>query len=643
MGLRPALIIVAVLALCCAGAFAWTRAPHAERLSRHTSAIASGGSATIVSIVPEPRFIRMNGSAFQWPAHVIIRARSAAERNTGTELARFLAAGGVSASFLNDGGHANVWIEAGAGRVRGVGAEGYDLSASRAGVRIAANSGAGLFYGLQTLEQLSIFGPHGLLTPGALVRDWPRFAWRGMHLDVSRHFFAAPVLMRFIDLEAHYKLNVFHWHLTDDQAWRIAIPRYPRLAETGACHAGKCEYYTPEEVRAIVRYARARYVTVIPEIEIPGHSQAALRAYPQFACDRTPGVDVYCPTEATFAFLQNVLDRVAALFPGPYVHIGGDEVDPSSWRRSRYVRALMRSKRLENGAQLQAYMTRRIAAYLRSRGKRLVGWDEILSPWTSRGAIVMSWHGAKTVMAAVRRRNDVVVAADGPLYFDAFQGERAQEPRATEHMSTLAQVYDFNPVPDGLASGEEHRILGAQANLWTERIATPEHLFYMALPRELALAEILWTPSAGKNWASFLKRLPAQLAWLDNNHYGYRIPAPRMSVTGGRLSFVGVPGFVQRAAARTDAREVRVTLSEPAPNASLHYSLDGSDPLAASPVYVRPLIVRLDRGGVTVAVAAFLRDGRRSSISRCAIRRVSTRELRTPRNASHTWDALVSP
>ena len=628
-------LIVAVLLLC--GVAACVPTPAAR-----STAVTDGRAG--VSLVPQPRFVRAFGAAFVWPKRVRIRARSPQERRVGNLLAHFLAANGVSATIESDEANADVRLEAGTGRAPGVGSEGYVLGASRAGVRLEANTGAGLFYGLQSLEQLSVAGIHGLTTPGTTVRDWPRYAWRGMQLDVSRHFFAPAVVERFIDVAAHYKFNVFQWHLTDDQAWRIAIPRYPRLTRVGACQAGTCAYYTLEQIREVVRYARDRYVTIVPEIEVPGHSEAALRAYPQYGCDRAPGTGVYCPTQTTFTFLQNVLAEVAALFPSPYVHLGGDEVDPAPWRRSAYVRALMRRERFTTFPQVQGYITRRLQAFLHTRGKRLAGWDEILQPGVARSAIVTSWRGTKMVVAAVRGGNDVVVATDGPLYFDAFQGERVQEPPASPHMATLAEVYDFDPTPDGLEEAEARRILGAQGSMWTEHIASPEHLFYMAFPRELALSEIVWTPSAEKNWASFLTRLPAQLAWLERNHYPFRIPAPRIAVTGGTINFVAIPGFEQRVDARTDALQVRVKLNEPVRNALLRYTTDGSEPSAASPAYSKPLRLRVNTpGGVRLAVTAFLSGGRRSSTSRCAIRHGTTRWVLARRNASHRWDALVSP
>ncbi|MDP9111463.1 MAG: family 20 glycosylhydrolase, partial [Candidatus Eremiobacteraeota bacterium] len=593
-------------------------------------------------IVPRPRLVRANGRAYAWPNRVRVQARTELERKSAKQVTTFLSRYGISAEVGATA--ADVRLDVGPNRVPGVGSEGYAMSASSAGVRISANSGAGAFYALQSLEQLSTHDSGGLRTRGVVVRDWPRYAWRGMHLDVSRHFFGTSVIERYIAAAAHYKLNVFHWHLTDDQAWRIDIPRYPRLAHIGSCHRGRCESYTAAQVREVVRFARDRYVTIVPEIEIPGHSQAALRAYPQYACDRASEANVYCPTESTIAFLQHILDDVTTLFPGPYVHIGGDEVDFGPWRRSAFVHTLMRREGMTGYPQVQAYFTRRMQSFLRARGKRVVGWDEILEPGTAPSAVVMSWRGTAMAVRSVRRGHDAVVATDGPLYFDAFQGERAQEPAATAHMSTLAQVYDFNPTPDGLRPIEMQRILGAQATMWTERISTPAHLFYMAFPRELALAEILWTPSALKNWDSFLARLPPQLAWLAREDYAYRIPAPRIAVTGGRINFLGVAGSVQSANAWTDAKRVWVGLSEPARGAVLRYTIDGSVPTAASAEYAAPLLLPVDTGKrLKIAVVAFLPHGGASSVSRCTITHASTRDVLARRGASRTWAALVSP
>jgi hexosaminidase len=425
----------------------------------------------------------------------------------------------------------------------GAGPEQYQLVVTPVGISIQAAAPAGLFYGFQTLRQLVRRRSDGRYeVPSVTIIDRPRFRWRGMHLDVGRHFFPVSFVKRYLDLMARYKLNTFHWHLTEDQGWRIQIRRYPRLTEVGSCRRETtgdgvryCGYYTQDQIREVVEYARRRFITVVPEIEMPGHSLAALASYPELACTEGPfevgtrwGVfeDVLCPGEATFAFLENVLTEVMELFPGRYVHIGGDEVPKRRWRESPLAQEVMRRENLSSEEELQSWFIRRIERFLLAGGRRLVGWDEILEGGLAPEATVMSWRGTAGGIAAARQGHDVVMSPTSHLYFDYYQGDPRSEPRAIGGFLPLERVYSFEPVPPELSAEEARHILGAQGNVWTEYIPTASHVEYMALPRMLALAEVVWSPASARSWPSFSARLPAELARLDALGVNYRRPGP---------------------------------------------------------------------------------------------------------------------
>ena len=487
-----------------------------------------------------------------------------------------------------------------------LGDEGYSLSIGPDGATAWANTHAGLFYAMQTLGQVNVRA--GAPFRALQIRDWPRYRWRGVHLDTARHFFDVRTVERYIDVAAHYSFNVFHWHLTDDQAWRFPVPGYPLLTARGYA-------YSESQIREVVRYAAQRYVTVVPEVEMPAHASAAIDAYPQFGCGRS---SVLCGSSATFGFLNGALDQTFRLFPGPAVHIGGDEVPP--WYDE------------------PAFVSR-IERYVRSHGRRIAGWNEILSPQLSTNAIVEAWNSMRHAGDAVRRGNDAVVSG-WPLYFDAAQGDAAQEPRATPHTSTLKAVYLWDIMPPGLTAREQSRVLGGEAALWTERIGTPGHLFYMLLPRELALAEMLWTSRTRKSWSGFLARLPAQFAWLDAHGYAFRIPNTAIEVAGGPVLFTRVPGFVQNANAWTSSARVRVTLATPI-GGLMRYTLDGSAPAQNSRAFVAPLNLNVSTGAIVTVRAVTFFHGRRGATTECRIHRVGDAAL--PRTGARSFSALVSP
>jgi hexosaminidase len=437
--------------------------------------------------------------------------------------------------------------------------EAYALSAAPAGVTISAATPRGVFYGVQTLRQLLTEGA----VPAVEIEDAPRFAYRGMHLDVARHMFPVEFIKKYIDLLAMYKLNTFHWHLTEDQGWRIQIRRYPKLTEVGAFrretrvgHARRDPerydgtpyggFYTQDQIREIVRYAQDRHVTIIPEIEMPGHATAALAAYPELACTEGPfevettwGIheDIFCPKEETFRFLEGVLAEVMELFPGEYIHIGGDEAPKQRWQESPIAQAVMEREGLEDEHELQSYFIKRIERFLNANGRKLIGWDEIVEGGLSPTATVMYWRDRKDAGVgvqleddpanlAVRQGNDVIMTPNQTLYFDHYQADPAGEPLAIGGLTTLRDVYAYEPIPADFSAQEAAHVLGAQANVWTEYMKTPEHVEYMVFPRLLALSEVVWSPREARDWDSFVRRLPERLRMLEARGINYRRPEP---------------------------------------------------------------------------------------------------------------------
>ncbi len=516
--------------------------------------------------------------------------------------------------------------------------ESYALIVAPAGIEIRAATHAGLFYGTRTLLQLipTQVPETGVWTVPALeIRDHPRFVYRGLHLDVGRHFFPPETIKRYIDLLARHKLNVFHWHLTEDQGWRLEIEAYPRLAEVSAWRNETIVeknfnpyvgdgiryggYYTKDEVREIVAYAAQRYVTVVPEIEMPGHSVAVLAAYPELACTEGPfevstvwGVkdDIYCPHERTFEFLQDVLTEVMELFPSPYIHVGGDEAPKRRWEESPIAQDVMRREGLADEFELQSWFIRRIESFLLEHGRRLIGWDEILEGGLAAQATVMSWRGVAGGIEAARQGRDVVMTPTSHLYFDYYQGRnREGEPLAIGGYLPLDLVYSFEPVPEELTESEGKRVLGAQGNVWTEYIKTPEHVDYMAYPRALALAELTWSPRSARDWLDFSERLPAALARLEALGVHYRIPEP-----------AGLEEDVL-----TLAESVELELRNPLPWAEVHYTLDGTEPTGGSPVAEGPVELPVDAEGVIVSARVVLPGGRTGPVARASFARTNLR------------------
>ena len=420
-----------------------------------------------------------------------------------------------------------------------LGDEGYRLEISAERVIIRAPNTAGAFYAAQSLMQL--FPPEiyagseqrrmKWTIPASQIEDVPRFKWRGALLDVGRHFMPKEFVLKFIDLLALHKMNVFHWHLTDDQGWRIEIKKYPKLTQIGSLrkespiegsdqkgfdgtpHGG---FYTQREIREIVAYAKRRFVTIVPEIEMPGHASAAIASYPELGNTEQRievsthwGVhkDIYNVNEGTVVFLQNVLEEVLGLFPGKFICIGGDEVPKDQWKASREAQARLKELGLNDEQELQSYFICRMDQFLTAHGRRLIGWDEILEGGLAPGAAVMSWHGLDGGVTAARAGHDVVMAAKAYTYFDFAQSKDPGVPFDERRYVPLEKVYSFEPIPSELSAEEAKRILGAQGQLWTEHIPNPARLEYMAFPRLVALAEVAWCPREKRDYANFLERL----------------------------------------------------------------------------------------------------------------------------------------
>ncbi len=450
-------------------------------------------------------------------------------------------------------------------RVRGadttaLGAEGYRLDVTTTGVTVRAAHAAGAFYALETLKQLlpvAIFRDAPISgvrwdAPAVHIEDTPRFSWRGAHLDVSRHFMPKEFVKKYIDLLARHKMNRFHWHLTEDQGWRIEIKKYPRLTDVSSCRTqtlvgphvsdpakqvfdGKkhCGFYTQDDVREIVAYAAQRYITVVPEIEMPGHAQAAIAAYPELGVrrDTTVGVmQVWGVSEfilnaddSTVGFMQDVLREVLTLFPGPYIHVGGDEAVKTQWKASPQIQSRIKALGLKDEHELQSWFIGQMGTFLTKNGRRLVGWDEILEGGLAENATVMSWRGMDGGIAAAKADHDVIMAPGSHTYFDHYQSrDRAKEPLAIGGFLPMDTVYAFEPVPASLTPAEARHVLGAQAQLWTEYIQDAKQLEYMAYPRMSALAEVLWTTTPRRDFTDFMARMSTHVQRLDALDVNYR-------------------------------------------------------------------------------------------------------------------------
>ncbi|HDQ71306.1 MAG TPA: beta-N-acetylglucosaminidase [Chloroflexi bacterium] len=504
-----------------------------------------------ISIIPQPGKLEVGSGAFALTAETRIFA-SDASVPMGYYLARLLRPvigfqlPGERTSTSPDTANAiTLRLTPGSGKKRPA-PESYALSVTDAGITIEAPRPAGLFYGVQTLRQFlppaieSQTSPSGVAwtIPHVSIEDAPRYSWRGMHLDVSRHFFSVSFVKRYIDLLAMYKFNRFHWHLTDDQGWRIEIKSHPRLTEIGAWRTERDGtisggFYTQDEIREVVDYAREHFITVVPEIEMPGHAQAALAAYPELACTSGPGEiavwnrwgiskEVFCAgKEATFDLLEDVLAEVVALFPGPYVHVGGDECPKDRWSACDDCQARIQAEGLADENALQSYFIKRISRFLSKRNRQLIGWDEILEGGLAERAIVMSWRGTEGGIQAARAGHDVIMTPTSHCYFDYKHADRPDEP-GQWGVIPLKKVYDYEPTPAELTPAEAQHVLGSQGNVWSESMPTTRDVEQMVFPRLCALAEVVWSPRGQRDWEDFKARLRAhgeRLQALDVEYY----------------------------------------------------------------------------------------------------------------------------
>ena len=517
--------------------------------------------------------------------------------------------------------------------------ERYALTVSDKGVEIGAYAGHGFFNAATTLWQLSTLDGETaapVRIPRLRIEDRPRFAWRGLMLDPARHFQPPEYVKEFIDWMALHKYNVLHWHLTDDQGWRIEIKKYPKLTEVGAWRtpAGNPKdangkplrvggYYTQAQIRDIVAYAQQRYVTIVPEIEMPGHAQAAIAAYPQLGvAGDNPGVShdwgvhtyLYNVEDSTFIFLQNVLTETMSLFPSQYIHIGGDEAAKDQWQASRRVQQRMRAVGVGSEAEMQSWFIKRIEAFLSAHGRKLIGWDEILEGGLPPRATVMSWRGIKGAVEAAKQGHDVVLSPDPDLYFDHLPTGLAEEPAGRPSPITLRQVYDFNPIPTELDAAEDRHVLGAQANLWSEYFATPAAVTRAAYPRAAALAEVLWSPASAHDWHGFLQRLAGQLVRYRRLGVGY----------------AQTPFAVEiRSELDAKTQQVGLSLSNPTAFGEIRYTLDGSEPTPQSTLYTSPFSVPA-KGEIRAAAferGIALADARTRRLDPSALLRRSSSEL----------------
>lgn len=427
--------------------------------------------------------------------------------------------------------------------------EGYELKIEENSILIASKNSKGAFYAVQSLLQLMPIKSNGLAIaiPCLELQDEPQFKYRGMHLDVGRHFFSVDFIKKYIDLIARLKMNTFHWHLTEDQGWRIEIKKYPKLQEIAAFRNetlvghyndqphqfdGKKYggFYTQEQIKEVVAYANTRQVTIIPEIEMPGHSQAAIAAYPSLGCTGEQvevatkwGVfnEVYCPKESTFKFLEDVIDEVVVLFPGKYIHIGGDEAPKTNWKKCAHCQRLIKEKGLKDEHGLQSYFIARMEKYINTKGKQIIGWDEILEGGLAPNATVMSWRGTSGAIEAAKEGHDVILTPGSHCYFDHYQSDNENEPLAIGGFLPLEKVYHFNPIPKELSDQEATYVLGAQGNVWTEYMQTEKQVEYMAFPRAVALSEVVWSSPENKNYIDFINRLEQYQKRLDQLDVNY--------------------------------------------------------------------------------------------------------------------------
>ena len=577
-----------------------------------------------LAIIPEPVSIKKGNGTYLFKDKILVKADPSASGIVAQMKNKLESATGMSVVTDNAATGADITLSINDEVNIHLGTEGYELNVTDNGITVTANQPAGLFYGVQTLYQLlpaaveskSVVRDIKWEVPFVSIMDFPRFGWRGMMFDVSRHFFSKEDVKQFIDQMVKYKLNLLHMHLTDDEGWRIEIKSLPNLTSVGAWRVNKTGtfgnfskplpgepkdyggFYTQDDIRELVQYAKDRFVNILPEVDVPGHSLAAIASYPDLSC--TPGADKYqvrsgekimewppsghfyglvdntlCPAnEKVYTFLDKVFTEIAQLFPFEYIHMGGDETARNFWEKMPEIKALMKKENLKNLDEVQSYFVKRVEKIVESKGKKLIGWDEILQGGLAPNATVMSWRGISGGIEAAKQKHEVVMSPTTYVYFDYMQGDKIIEPPVYASLR-LSKVYEFDPLPPGV---EKKYIKGGQANLWTEQVYNMRHAEYMVWPRGFALAEDVWSQPEAKNWNGFVKRVEAQFPRFDYSQTKY---APSMYEPDFTIS-------------KNAKGELVVTMTTEVKDVTLHYCFDNSFPDNFYPVYTGPVTVPRD-------------------------------------------------
>jgi hexosaminidase len=595
-----------------------------------------------MGIIPVPVSIQKSNGTFVLDKTVVLVSKDAQNQRHADLLNAFIVTkGGFALRETKTGDtktKAIILTSAGAEKLP---AEGYKISISKNSITVTGQD-AGLFYGLQSLMQLMPEKEGGKITIAtAEINDFPRFKYRGLHLDVGRHYFPVQFIKKYIDMMAAYKMNNFHWHLTEDQGWRIEIKKYPKLTSVGASRNGTIigrhpgvgtdnevykGYYTQDEVKEVVAYATTKFINVVPEIEMPGHASAAIAAYPElsafpdrdtFVDPKTPwsgtrkgkqvqqtwGVfdDVFVPTENTFKFLENVIDEVLTLFPSKYIHIGGDESPKEYWKQSAFCQQFIKDNNLKDEHGLQSYFIQRMEKYLNGKGRSIIGWDEILEGGLAPNATVMSWRGEDGGIASAKQNHDVIMTPNSAgLYFDHKQSLSPDEPLSIGGHSTATKVYGYDPVPAALTPEQRKYIIGVQANVWTEYIETPAKVEYTILPRLFSLAEVAWSQKERKDFKNFYEeRVPVHLARLDKAGTNYWVPTP----IGQEEPLLNGENF-------------NIELKAPTKAAKIYYTLDNHRPSETAHPYEKAIKVIVPKGQKRILkTIVIMPSGKRSVVT----------------------------
>jgi hexosaminidase len=575
-----------------------------------------------IAIIPEPVLLTTNAGQFEMPANIQLFSSGENEVQFATNLLskQLNTTTGSTVTTSTNPTEAHIELRINATENTIIGNEGYTLSVTNKKITIAANKAKGLYYGVQTLLQLLPAGTavskNSYNIPCVEITDYPRFKWRGLMLDVSRHFFTKEEVKKYIDEMAMYKFNLFHWHLTDDEGWRVQIKSLPKLTEVGAWNAKRVGkfgefsaindseprnyggFYTQEEIKEVVQYAKERFVDVLPEIDVPGHSLAAIASYPELSC--TAGAEKYkvasghkfiewpanghfyglldntlCPAnEKVYPFLDKVFTEIAQLFPFEYIHVGGDECVHNYWEKSPQIKALMQKEQLKTMDEVQGYFEKRIQQIVNSKGKKMMGWDEILQGGISTNTAIMSWRGTKGGIEASNKGHEVVMSPTTYVYLDYMQSDEIMEPKVYASLR-VNKTYSYEPISEGI---NEKMIKGVQGNLWSEQIYNYRQVQYMTWPRAFAISEIAWSPSNKKNWNSFSQKIEQHFKRFDAAAIKY---APSMYDADFKASY-------------TANKELQVTLSTEIEGLTLHYSFDNSYPDQFYPIYNGPITVPID-------------------------------------------------